>query len=212
MIACEALPCTGLIETQAVCEEIFDQYGLPEIIRSDNGTPFSSVGLDGLSKLSAWWLWLGIKPERIEPGCPEQNGTHERFHLTLKQETTRPAKSNLFQQQEAFDNFKIIYNGERPHEALGQKTPQCFYAKSPRLMSEAKSTSYELYDQVMKVDCGGKIRTWNNKRCFVSSALAGYQVGLRRLKNDHWLINFAGHDLGWITPTGDKLIKELIKV
>ncbi len=113
-------------------ERIFKEYGLPRVIRSDNGAPFASVGAGGLSRLSAWWIKLGITPQRIAPGRPQQNGRHERMHKTLKAETASPPATNLHQQQQRFDRFRQEFNHERPHEALGQTPPAGHYASSPR--------------------------------------------------------------------------------
>jgi transposase InsO family protein len=113
-------------------ERTFRQYGLPEVIRTDNGTPFSSIGLGGLSRLSYWWIRLGIRPERIEPGHPEQNGRHERMHRTLKAYTATPPAKTLAAQQKRFHAFKKEYNQDRPHEALGMRTPSEYYVRSLR--------------------------------------------------------------------------------
>jgi transposase InsO family protein len=114
--------------TKPLFEATFREYGMPERIRVDNGAPFATVGIGGLSELSVWWIKLGIRPERIEPGKPEQNGRHERMHRTLKQETAEPPKANLREQQRAFDVFRQEYNQERPHAALGDRTPGESYA------------------------------------------------------------------------------------
>src|SRR5206468_3112564 len=118
------------------CEEIFRAHGLPKVMRSDNGAPFASTGLAGLTKLSAYWLRLGITLERIRPAHPEENGQHERMHRTLKAETARPSRGNLLQQQECFDNFVEEFNRERPHEALRMKRPAQIYKPSPRKMPD----------------------------------------------------------------------------
>jgi len=128
-------------ESKAVFREVFRMHGLPKKIRTDNGAPFASTGLGGLSKLSVWWMRLGIELERIEPGHPEQNGRHERMHLTLKQDTTRPAASNHLTQQQRFDDYLDEYNAERPHEALDMKRPAEVYESSPRPFPESLTTS-----------------------------------------------------------------------
>ena len=110
--------------------ETFRKYGLPEAIRTDNGTPFASSGLGGLTSLAVWWVRLGIRLERIEPGQPQQNGRHERMHRTLKESTANPPRKNLVTQQQAFDAFCKEFNEERPHEALGQRPPVVFYERS----------------------------------------------------------------------------------
>jgi len=137
LLGCEALEATKAEPAARALESVFRTHGLPERMRSDNGTPFASTGLGGLTQLSVWLLRLGIELERIEPGHPEQNGRHERIHLTLKQETTRPAGGNLLQQQERFDDFCTRYNQERPHEALQMRTPAAIYQPSARKLPEA---------------------------------------------------------------------------
>src|SRR5215469_15882500 len=132
LLGCDALATTKEEFAFSVFEHAFKDFGLPLAIRTDNGAPFASVAFFGLSKLSVWWLRLGIRIERIKPGNPQQNGRHERMHLTLKQETTRPAAKNFLQQQAKFDQFIHCYNFERPHQALSMKYPAELYSHSPR--------------------------------------------------------------------------------
>ena len=139
IIVCDAFEAIAGAAAQASLEAAFRTHGLPAVIRSDNGTPFASRGLAGLSQLSVWWRRLGIKPERIEPAEPQQNGRHERMHRTLKAETTRPAAANLLQQQERFDAFVEEFNNERPHEALDQRPPATVYDVSSRLCPEPET-------------------------------------------------------------------------
>ena len=208
LLGCEALASTSTAPTIEAFEAIFDEYGLPEVIRSDNGVPFSTPrGLSGLSELSVWWMRLGIRPERIEPGCPQQNGRHERFHLTLKNETTRPAKTNMLQQQERFDLFKDEYNNERPHEALGMKTPSTKYKKSKRKLTDAmKELEYPLHDYVLRVGSLGTVRLPNGNNCRISSLLSGYTVGARELEEEILLITFGQFDLGYIEQKSGKFL------
>jgi transposase InsO family protein len=196
LIACTALENTKAASARWAFEEAFREYGLPSVIRSDNGCPFASTGLGALSSLSVFWLRLGIRPERIEPGCPEQNGQHERMHLTLKEETTRPAGENALQQQERFDGFREVFNGERPHEALGQKTPASLYVPSERPWTgELPELRYPLHDLTRRVGENGTVCL--RKRYYpLSQALAGEQVGLRELPDDRWLVTFVNLDLG----------------
>jgi len=201
LLACEGLESTRTQGTQQAFEEAFRQYGLPTAIRSDNGSPFASQGLAGLSRLSVWWLKLGIRLERIEPASPQQNGRHERMHRTLKAETTRPARANMLQQQERFDRFKELYNEVRPHEALDQRPPAEFYEPAQRPFPERlPEPPYPLHDLVLKVRPSGHIYLPGSGRTpgnvFLSSALAGECVGVREIEDDLWLISFVDTDLG----------------
>jgi transposase InsO family protein len=132
LLRCQAVRKTDSPHVQAIFEAAFREYGMPEAIRSDNGAPFASRAMAGLSRLSVWWMKLGIVPERIAPAHPEQNGRHERLHRTLKQETASPPEANRRRQQQAFDRFRQEYNEERPHEALAMQTPSALYLPSPR--------------------------------------------------------------------------------
>ena len=133
-------------------ERTFRDFGLPDAIRTDNGIPFSSrTAFFGLSKLSVWWLRLGIRIERIKPGNPQQNGRHERMHLTLKQEATKPASFNFLQQQERFDNFIDIYNNDRPHQALNMKYPGELYTPSGREFHKPEPLEYPFHDRTIRV-------------------------------------------------------------
>lgn len=197
------LVCEGMdrIDGELVWTELeraFRRFGLPEAIRSDNGSPFASRGLCGISKLSARWIGLGVRHERIEPGKPQQNGRHERMHRTLKAETTRPAAHSMLGQQERFDRFVEIYNEQRPHEALDQTPPARHYHPSPRRYA-ITHPSYPLHDDVRVVDSSGHLRFPGGRSApqfFISSALAGLQIGLRELDANRWLVTYADMDLG----------------
>jgi len=197
ILAIEALESTEYQGARAGFEAAFRQHGLPGIIRTDNGAPFASRGLLGLSRLSVWWRLHGVRHERIEPAHPQQNGQHERMHLTLKQETTRPAAANCLQQQERFDRFLREYNEERPHEALGQKPPATCFSSSERRYEHTTEPSYPLHDCVRRVSPSGHISTGNRERkVFLSSALARQLVGLREIDDGLWLVSLADLDLG----------------
>ena len=171
-------------ETKPWFERVFKEYGLPEAIRTDNGAPFASVGLGGLSQLSVWFIKLGIKPERIEVGHPEQNGRHERMHRSLKEATARPPKRDIKEQQEAFDEFVLEHNLECPHEALGQKTPASFYHSSMRpYPTEVPKVDYHGDIIVRQVRHNGEIR-WKGELVYFSEALAGESVALKQ-KEEH---------------------------
>jgi transposase InsO family protein len=177
-------------------EAAFREYGLPERIRIDNGAPFASVGIGGLSELSVWWIKLGIRPERIEPGKPAQNGRHERLHRTLKQETAQPPRANLREQQRAFDMFRHEYNYERPHQALQGRTPAECYQSSPRLYrGRVREVTYPSEYEVRYVSEGGQIR-WNGGRVFVGRALLGEPLGLELIADGKWRVWFSFYELG----------------
>ena len=180
LLLCQGLLHPNHAETKHWLERAFQEYGLPLAIKSDNGTPFASVGVGGLSPLSVWLIKLWIRPERIEPAHPEQNGGHERMHLTLKEEATRPPKSNLKEQQKAFDLFREEFNTERPHEALGQKVPASIYIPSGRMLpKKVPEVEYESLMTVRQVRSNGCIK-WKGGFVYVSKVLAGEPVGLKR--------------------------------
>ena len=201
LLTVEALESTDEESAHAAFENLFREHGLPEIIRSDNGTPFASCGLAGLTKLSAWWLRLGIRHERIEPSHPEQNGQHERMHRTLKAETTRPAGKHSLEQQERFDNFRREFNEERPHEGLGLKTPAEVYQPSTHQYPDPQpELEYPLHDDVLLVSRSGHIRLPRCRSVFLSNALADQPVGLREQDDGRWLVTFINLDLGAYDP------------
>jgi transposase InsO family protein len=196
LIACTALESTRVITARWAFEEAFREYGLPRVIRTDNGIPFASTGLAGLTSLSALWVRLGIRPERIEPAHPEQNGQHERMHLTLKQDTTRPAAANMLAQQERFDRFRTEFNRERPHEALGQLPPGRFYKPSDRRYPDTLAPlSYPLHDRSYLVRSKGMLRM-RSQVLYLSAALAGERIGLREVDVGRWIVSYATLDLG----------------
>jgi putative transposase len=197
ILGCDALEGTDGDPVWHIFDRLFREYGLPQLIRTDNGPPFASTGLAGLSKLSVKWLRLGIGHERIKPGCPQQNGRHERMHRTLKQETTRPARQNLFQQQERFDDFVDEFNSERPHQALDLRTPATVYRSSERTYHGMPELNYPLADEVRRVRAGGFVQTPDGGRCSLSLALIGEDVGFREIEDGRWLVTFAMLDLGY---------------
>jgi len=179
-------------------ERLFAQRGLPSAIRSDNGVPFASANaLFNLSKLSVWWLRLGIAIERIRPGCPQQNGRHERMHLTLKKETTRPPGMNSLQQQEKFDDFIDEFNNERPHEALDMKLPAEVYTPSKRVYNGLPEVEYPLHDRDVIVTTCGRICLYR-KKINISTALSGQRLGIKEVDEGIWLVSFMDYDLGYI--------------
>jgi transposase InsO family protein len=180
----------------------FRRYGLPAVIRCDNGAPFGSSGAGGLTRLSAWWLRLGIEPLFIRPGSPQDNGRHERMHKTLKAQTARPPASTAAEQQARFDAFRRHYNDERPHEALGQVPPADLYAPSPRAMPEQLADPwYDADHQVRRVRNSGEIK-WKNDYVFVSAALVGELVGIAELETGDHVVRFCSRDIGLIDRHG----------
>jgi len=198
LLLCEALESTREAPAITAFEQLFQERGLPTAIRSDNGVPFASPnGLYGLSKLSVWWLRLGITIERIRPGRPQQNGRHERMHLTLKKETTKPAGMNSLQQQARFDAFIEEFNTERPHEALGMKRPADVYSASPRPYTGLPDLAYPLHDRDVIVTNCGRI-CMHRKKINVSTVLAGQRLGIKEVDEGIWLVSFMHDDLGFI--------------
>ncbi len=164
-----------------VFESVFKEFGLPAAIRTDNGVPFASPNaLFNLSRLSVWWLRLGIAIERIKPGCPQQNGRHERMHLTLKLETTKPAGANFLQQQARFDDFVEEFNTERPHQALNMACPAERYSPSPRPYRGLPQLDYPFHDKAITVTTCGRI-CYNRKKINLSQVFAGQTVGVKQV-------------------------------
>ena len=199
LLCCEILPKTDYAHVRPSFERAFREYGLPLAIRTDNGPPFASVGAGGLSPLSIWWIKLGIMPERIQPGHPEQNGRHERMHRTLKQATMRPPAATPAAQQQRCDAFRLDYNTLRPHQALGQLQPAIFYLPSPRPYPQrVEDPCYPPMAEVRRVRSNGQIK-WRGGLVFVSEALVGELVGITEHK-DAWLVSFGPILLGLLRP------------
>ena len=190
------LGCWGLAHpayqpTRIYFEKAFREYGLPDAIRTDNGVPFASVGNGGLSQLNVWFIKLGIVPERIEKGHPEQNGRHERMHRTLKAEAINPPRCNMEEQQQEFDRFIDYFVNDRPHAALGQKVPASFYRKSEReYPDKLPGIEYPGSYKIRRIHRGGGLK-WQNKEIYLSGILAGEFVGLTEIDNGLWKIYFS---------------------
>ncbi len=196
LIGCRALSSTRVADSQPVFRRLFQEYGLPSRIRTDNGAPFATVSLARLSALSAWWVRLGVLPELIEPGCPQQNGRHERMHRTLKAETARPPAPGRRAQQRSFDRFRAEYNEERPHEALGMKTPAALYRPSPRPFPERlPRLEYPQHFETRYVSHNGGIR-WRSGWVNVSITCAGEYIGLEEIDDGSWDVYFGPLKLG----------------
>jgi len=197
LIACEALSSTREDFAFPIFEAAFKEFGLPKAIRTDNGVPFASPNaLFNLSRLSVWWLRLGIEIERIKPGHPQQNGRHERMHLTLKLETTKPAAENFLQQQGRFDDFIDCYNNERPHQALSMRCPAELYVSSTRLYQGLPELDYPLHDKTITVTTCGRI-CFNRQKINLSQVFAGQNVGVKQVSDRIWLVTFMDYDLGY---------------
>jgi transposase InsO family protein len=201
LLRCDAYGSTS-IECRRSFESAFIEYGLPNVIRSDNGSPFAAVhALGGLSRLSVWWIRLGILPERITPASPWENGSHERMHRTLKQEATDPPQANLKQQQRAFGTFRHEFNDERPHEALDMKPPSFFYSVSsrsyPRRLPEIEYPSTHLLRRVSDIG----VISWEGRRVVRSSVLSNQIVGLQQTTDTSWQLYFGPILLGQFDAT-----------
>jgi transposase InsO family protein len=196
LLGCRGLTGTTTTECRPVFERLFQEYGLPEILRTDNGVPFATGALGRLSTLSVWWLRLGILPELIEPGQPQQNGRHERMHRTLKRATARPPAPTLRSQQQRFEAFRLEYNTVRPHEALGDETPASVYTRSPRpYPSSLPPVAYPAHYEVRLVSANGGVR-WHKRWVNVSHVLAGESVGFVELDDGEWDLYFGPLKLG----------------
>jgi putative transposase len=190
LLECRGLRSTRTMGAQAVFERLFREHGLPRRLRTDNGGPFATNGLHGLSTLSVWWIHLGIQPQRILPAHPQQNGAHERMHKTLKREAIRPPRATLAAQQRAFDRFRGVYNTERPHQALGGATPASRYRPSPRPYPEPlPPIEYPGHFAVREITAAGTFR-FKDKLLFLSNALRHYPVGLEEVEDGIWSVYF----------------------
>jgi hypothetical protein len=202
-----------------VLEAAFREYGLPTVLRSDNGTPFASTGLGGLSRLAVWWLKLGIRPERIQPGRPDQNGRHERMHRTLKADlalATAPAPT-LAAQHRQFARYRTLYNTERPHAALDGAVPADVFHPSPRPYPDVvPGFHYPDDHQVRLIHTNGCLK-WRGALLYISEALCGECVGIRPLTERHWLLRVGPlavavrdeHEARWLTRTDAQQLMRL---
>lgn len=189
LLRCQAVEKADGVRVQAIFEAAFREYGMPRAIRTDNGAPFASRAIAGLSRLSVWWIKLGIVPQRIEAGHPEQNGRHERMHRTLKEST--PPQANRRSQQRSFDQFREEYNQVRPHQALGMQTPAEIYTSSPRpFPARLKEPEYDTTVQVRRVQKHGEFR-WKTSNVFLSHVLYGERVGLLPVDDRYCRIYFS---------------------
>lgn len=207
ILACDGYLSPNLENVKRSFEHVFANYGLPNSIKTDNGIPFSSTSIGGLSQLAIWWIKLGILPERIEPGHPEQNGRHERMHKTLKHDTASPPQKTLIAQNALFDNFIEEFNYQRPHESINNKTPAEVYSCSKR---EYRNIMPKImYDDdyiIRKVRCNGCIK-WKGGLVYLTSLLHGEPIGLRETDNGLWEVMFSFLKLGVINEVKSKIIR-----
>lgn len=206
LLRCQALTRSDRETVSPVFEAAFREFGLPEAIRTDNGPPFASQGVGGLSRLSAWWVKLGVRPERIAPASPQQNGRHERMHRTLG-EATNPPQRNRASQQRAFDRFRAEYNQERPHEALAGATPaSCYQPSSRRYRLRLPELDYPEEMALRRVRTNGEIR-WQNALVYVGETLVGELVGLLSTDDGNWELYFGPILLGVLDAHRQKLLR-----
>jgi putative transposase len=198
LLKCEALEDTREGAVRKELERAFGEFGVPKKIRSDNGPPFASKALGGLSRLSVWWIQLGVLPERIEPGKPQQNGRHERMHKTLKEHTASPPRASMIEQQRAFDLFRRDYNDERPHEALGQTPPAHHYEPSRRRMPERlREPEYGDDFEVRRVLSSGVFK-FKGEKLRAGAPLVNQPVGLRQTDEDEWELFYGPLLIGYV--------------
>ena len=203
LLGCQALRRPLYRCAKDVFEAVFREYGLPQAIRTDNGPPFSSLALAGLSRLSVWWIRLGIRPERIMPGRPDQNGRHERMHSTLKAETAKPPRSSFGRQQRAFDHFRLEYNHERPHEALDQQVPASLYRPSLRSYpSYLPQPEYPSRFETRLVYPNGVFSFFSMTQWYASVCLAGERVGLEPCDDGRWRVHYGLMPIGMLDLKG----------
>lgn len=209
LLDCRALTSTASAAAQRVFTRLFHTHGLPQVIRSDNGVPFASpLALSRLSPLAVWWIRLGIRPERIRPGAPQQNGAHERMHKTLKAETTRPPAPSAPRQQARFNAFRQEYNTDRPHEALQLQPPVSCYHDSPRPMpARLPPPPYPAHAEIRRVSRNGAIK-WRAARLWLTEVLAGEDVALEPCDADRWTIAFGPLVLGTVDDRTRSFIPE----
>lgn len=205
LLQCRALGRPSYGQVRPWFERVFREVGLPNAIRTDNGPPFASLALGGLSALAVWWIRLGIRPERIQPGRPTQNGRHERMHRSLKEAAIRPARASLSAQQRCFDRFVTEYNHERSHESLDRQTPASRYDVSSRTYpAKLPEVSYGDEVTVRKVRHNGEIK-WRGRLIYLSGVLAREPVGLTRIAEDCWELRYSFQLLGYLSSRTGKI-------
>jgi len=206
LLTCHGVRGPTITATRPLFEQAFREYGLPQRIRTDNGAPFASNALGRLSRLSVWLVQLGIRPEFIEPGKPQQNGRHENMHGTLKKHTTRPPERTFPTQQQRFDAFRREFNAVRPHEALGGAVPADLYRPSPRpFPARLEPLRYPAHFETRYISANGGIR-WQARWVCVSHLLAGHDVGLEAIDDGLWDVYFGPIWLGWFVEAKFRIV------
>lgn len=207
LIRCQAVLRPNYDHVKPLFDAAFREYGLPRAIRTDNGPPFATTTVGGLSRLSIWWLKLGIIPERIEPGKPEQNGRHERMHRTLKEATATPPRQSLRTQQKAFDRFRKEYNEERPHQALKNLTPADLFCRSPRRYPlRILEITYPRGTVTRHIRAQGEFR-WHGQQVFLSETLAGEDVAFSPITGQRWQIRWGEIKLAIYDEKNGRIIR-----
>jgi len=206
LLDCRGMLSLDLAVTIKRFRHLFREHGLPQRIRTDNGNPFASTAIAGLSQLSVWWIELGIRPERIEPGSPQQNGRHERFHRTLNEATASPPASDLKAQQLRFNHFRRIYNDERPHEALNLETPSSVYAPSPRAYLDRPPPLEYPGHYELRLVAGDSTLRWKSRKVFVSKLLERKVVGLEQVGDGLWAVYYGPVRLGWLDEADSRIM------
>jgi putative transposase len=201
LLTCGLVQSGTFAAVHPVLEALFKEHGLPKVIRTDNGPPFAGTGAGGLSRLAVWWLKLGICPERIEPGHPEQNGRHERMHRTLKQAVAAPPAADPEEQRRRLADFQLDYNHQRPHEALAQRPPASLYRSSPRpFPRRLREPKYPVDAAIRQVRSNGEIK-WAGDKIFVSEVLIGEPVAISETEAGNWMVRYFDVELGLIDRT-----------
>lgn len=208
ILGCDALPGPRYVPTRRCLKDIFREYGLPDAIRNDNGTPFASKCIGGLSRLMTWLILLGIVPERIGKGCPQENGRHERMHKTLKSDALDPVAKNLKEQQKSFDLYRHDFNYDRPHESLNDQTPNEYYTKSSRPYVEHPHQPVYGHEYLVRyVRQSGDIK-FMGRMFFITESLAGLPVGLKEIADGFWQLQFSFYKLGSVDLRKNKIIRD----
>jgi hypothetical protein len=212
IIECKGLPSIEQDSVIKVFKAVFKNYGLPRAIKSDNGTPFASIGISRISKLSAWWIKLGILPVLIEPGSPGQNAYHERMHKTLKDETTFPPEASLGNQNRSFKLWTYEYNFDRPHEHLDNNFPSEYYETSCRRYPDKLPTiQYPDHYEIRRVSNNNAIR-WHSQSVNVGSVLRNEYLGLEPICDNIWAVYFCWKRIGFLDESKMKIVDTYGKI